>query len=176
VFGEAAAGDSIRVRLQKRDRPPYSLHSNTILVPGGTGHAGDLAERQLGGDLRKVSSVQGLQSRESFSADGSIDARYLADRMEFVFAPSARPRFLVVNETFHPRWRASSAQGAVEIVRANGSMIALRVAPGVERVELRFVPLIRQLWIWIFPLVGLALAGALARLLKRQRARSSKIP
>jgi hypothetical protein len=63
--------------------------------------------------------------------------RYAADRLELaIVAP--QPGFVVVSDTFHPRWSARVDGGSVPVLRADYLLKAVSVPAGSHRVLLDF--------------------------------------
>ena len=56
--------------------------------------------------------------------------------------PAAEPRFLVLNELYHPAWRAWADGQPTQIYPTNVVMRGIVVAPGVATIELRYRPFI----------------------------------
>src|SRR4029453_10728424 len=52
------------------------------------------------------SLVEGYPEPARFSTAGAISAVYRGGRVELKIDPVDQPRFLVLNEMYHPRWRA----------------------------------------------------------------------
>jgi hypothetical protein len=60
--------------------------------------------------------------------------------------PSPNARFLVLNEMYHPRWRAFAGGRELEIEPTNLAMRGMLVPPGVTDVQLRFISPLEALW------------------------------
>jgi hypothetical protein len=93
-------------------------------------------------DVRRTSNVEGLEQPQAFSAEGKIAVTGAGDHVEITVEPSEQPRFLVLNERYHPRWRAHAGSTELRIYRTNATMRGLVVPPGVSRVTLEFVPFV----------------------------------
>jgi hypothetical protein len=106
--------------------------------------------------------VEGIASPAEYSVEGDIRARYAADYVSFDFEPSAKPRFLVVNELYHPRWQAR-VDGIEHRVRpTNAVMRGIEIPAGASRLELRFQPFLSSPAAWLMLISGvMALAGFL---------------
>jgi uncharacterized membrane protein YfhO len=71
---------------------------------------------------------------------GRIEARYGGDRIDYEFGPLDADRFLVVNELYHPRWKAYSGASELAVYRTNQFMRGILVPAGATRVEMRYKP------------------------------------
>jgi hypothetical protein len=94
-------------------------------------------------DVTATSVVEGLASASSFSTAGSIRARYRRGTVEINVTPGTTPRFLVLNELFHPRWRAFSAGDELTVYPTNAVMRGVIVPPGVDNLRFEFIPAYR---------------------------------
>ena len=54
--------------------------------------------------------------------------------------PANRERFLVINERYHPNWRARAQAEDIPIYPTNIVMMGIRIPANVDRIELRFEP------------------------------------
>jgi hypothetical protein len=86
------------------------------------------------------SLVEGVPSAASYASEGRIEARYASDRIDIKVDPSTSPRFLVLNEGYDARWRASANGQDLPILATNIVMRGLVVPPGVAELQLRFEP------------------------------------
>ena len=50
--------------------------------------------------------VEGIDHQEHFSTAGTFTAQFQGDRIVIDMEPQETDRFLVLNESYHPRWRA----------------------------------------------------------------------
>jgi hypothetical protein len=105
--------------------------ARAALFPAG------VADQPLDPPVRSV--AEGLQVSRSFSTEGRIDARFARDRVEITLAPSADERFLVVNELFHPAWRATIDGARAPILPTNVVMQGVQVPAGASQVVFQFV-------------------------------------
>jgi len=71
------------------------------------------------------------------------DGRYTAR-----FAPSDRERLLFLSVLYRPEWRATTPTGALRVVPIADAFVSVIVPPGVEAVDLRFVPRARIALAW----------------------------
>src|SRR5262249_17510810 len=71
---------------------------------------------------------------------GSLEVAYQGDVINVRVSPSTRERFLVVNERYHPNWRARAGVRDIAIYPTNIVMMGLRIPANVDRVQLRFEP------------------------------------
>jgi hypothetical protein len=88
--------------------------------------------------------------------------RYAAGRIELaIVAP--QPGFVVVSDTFHPRWSARVDGGPVPVLRANSVLKAIPVPAGSHRMVLDFETRALLPALVAFTALGLAgLTGALS--------------
>lgn len=94
-------------------------------------------------DVAARSMVEGFGSNTSFTTEGTITARYDRATVSVDVTPASTPRFLVLNELYHPRWRAFSSQGELTVYPANAAMRGVAVPPGVNHVRFEFMPAYR---------------------------------
>jgi hypothetical protein len=113
-------------------------------------------------DVTRVSVVEGLPALGAVGSGGAIRARYDQDSVEVVVEPLAVSRVLILNELYHPRWRAFAGTTELAVYPANVVMRGIVVPPGVSRVELRFTPFLRtSAALWCFAAgFGLWVVGA----------------
>ena len=91
-------------------------------------------------DLRVASVVEGINGSQRFGSAGGLRARYTSTSIEVDVEPAPGPRFLVVNELYHPAWRAYVDRREVPVYATNVVMRGLFVPAGVRHVTLRFQP------------------------------------
>jgi hypothetical protein len=101
----------------------------------------------------RESVVEGLLQDRRFATTGSIAATFAGDHVLVRVDPSDEDRFLVLNEMYHPSWRAWIDGRPVEIYPTNVVMRGLIVPPGATTIELRYVPFLVS---W----TGIGLLGA----------------
>jgi hypothetical protein len=63
------------------------------------------------------------------------------DGMTLTFAPSDRPRHLIVTQWYQPYWRVN--QGSARIVRAAEQLVGLEIPAGEQRVTIEYLPVVR---------------------------------
>jgi hypothetical protein len=103
------------------------------------------------------------------AADGRYSAR---------FAPSDRERLLFLSVLYRPEWRATAAAETLRVVPIADAFVGVIVSPGMEQVELRFVPRVRIVLVWfsggiltiLLVGVGLGEASRVRHRLRRFRA------
>ncbi|HLC41734.1 MAG TPA: fibronectin type III domain-containing protein [Methylomirabilota bacterium] len=93
-------------------------------------------------DVVKQSLVEGFPFSTRFSASGSLDVTYEGDVITIRVEPSSEARFLVLNELYHPRWKAFADRSELKIFRTNLVMRGVVIPAGTSRLELRFIPFI----------------------------------
>jgi hypothetical protein len=130
--------------------------------------AAQLYAKAFAADPLKDAMVEGIDVAADYSTAGEIRARYAGDYLSFDFEPSARPRFLVVNELYHPRWRAHVDGREQRILPTNKVMRGIEIPPGASRLELRFQPFVSSAAAWL--VLAAAAMGFAAFLLFGHRA------
>ena len=165
----------IRLRSCFNDTCSPSSAAQVVTVPGSL-TAADLRDR-IPFDPAAESRVEGITERLTFGdAGGQIGAAFVQDRLTLDLEPASTPRFLVVNELYHPGWRAFAGDTSLPVLPTNTVMRGLIVPPGVTHIEMQFVPFLRT-----WPALALMAAGALAAVigalgLRRLDARSGTTP
>jgi hypothetical protein len=96
----------------------------------------------LPADVRERSYVEGLDGTLVSSDREGITSAFSGDGIDLSFGKSATPRFLVVNERFHPRWKAWVDGAETRIYPANVFMRGVVVPAGASRVQMRYEPFI----------------------------------
>jgi uncharacterized membrane protein YfhO len=54
--------------------------------------------------------------------------------------PSTVDRFVVLNERYHPNWRARAQAEDIPIFPTNAVMMGVRIPPRLDHIQLRFEP------------------------------------
>lgn len=149
-----------------------SIHDvfRNVSLPSSLG-ADDLAG-VLPPDPTRLSVVEGIDRPLTFSASGGAPrAQYEGDLVRVQVDPAETERFLVLNELYHPRWRAYAVDGErraeLPVLPTNVVMRGLVVPPGVTEIELRFEPFLFSRWAWLLAGTGVALALAIGTGLRR---------
>ena len=93
-------------------------------------------------DLRQMSYVEGLEVGKvtQFDTSGRLDVVYRGDRIEVSVTPSNRQRFLVINQTFNPNWKAYAGAKTIPVLPTNLVMSGVVVPPEEGHIELKFEP------------------------------------
>ena len=91
---------------------------------------------------RRNSVAEGIQSRLLLSTEGTIEANFDGDRVHVRVDPLGEDRFLVLNEMYHPGWRATVDGQPTHIYPANVVMRGIWVPAGSTTIELSFVPFV----------------------------------
>jgi len=125
-------------------------------------------------DVREVARVEGLVGEQTWSTSGSIRADYRGHRINIELDPSNAPRFLVLNELYHPRWFARTGEQRLPVYAANQVMRGVQVPPGTTTVILEFRPYSRFPGWWLFPGAGFTLAILVPWAMGRDRAGSAQ--
>jgi hypothetical protein len=112
------------------------------------------------GDPVRESLAEGFDQPGQFATDGSIRAKYAGDRADITVDASARQRFLVLNELYHPAWKAFANGNELKIYPTNTVMRGIVVPPGATHVEMRFQPFMLSPLALVFLAMGALLASA----------------
>lgn len=134
------------VRIQSTFSSGVSPHSDTVLLGKTSESFGLLVRKMFGEDPRLSVSVEGAVADRRYATDGLIHAIYHLGGVTLNFEASEHERFLVVNEMFHPRWRATVAEKELTIFPTNHVMLGTQVPSGARQVELEFLPVLKNSW------------------------------
>ena len=91
-------------------------------------------------DVTERSVVEGPDGPLDPGASEPVRATFEPDRVVVRLDPVDRPRLLVLNELYSPRWRAFAAGTELPVRPVNVVMRGVIVPPGAADVELRYVP------------------------------------
>jgi hypothetical protein len=150
------------VRLRSCTPEGCSPHSEERRVSMPSSLSPEELDGRVPADPQRASVVEGLEAPRTFaSAAVAIRSTFQDDRIQIDVEPSDAERFLVVNEVYHPRWRAYADGQELKVWPTNLVMRGLVVPPGVGHVELRFEPFLWTWPAWLSVAAGL-LAGAAA--------------
>jgi uncharacterized membrane protein YfhO len=83
-----------------------------------------------------------LAAERLFRTDGSLDATFDGDLVTVRTDSSDADRFLVLNELYHPGWRAAVDGAPATIYPTNLVMRGILVPAGATTIELRYEPFI----------------------------------
>jgi len=120
---------------------------NDALEAGARAAAQTQAEAATSADLRE--SVGGLTSHslaeefsgtQTFDASGPLIVTYRGDMIVVRVTPSNQERFVVINERYHPNWRARAEAEDIPIFPTNAVMMGIRIPANLDRIQLRFEP------------------------------------
>jgi hypothetical protein len=90
--------------------------------------------------LTSHSLVEDFRGTDTFDASGSLDVAYHDDVIDIRVTPTSRDRFMVINERYHPTWRARARSEVISIFPTNAVMMGIRIPANVDRIQLRFEP------------------------------------
>jgi hypothetical protein len=90
--------------------------------------------------LTSHSLAEDFRETETFDASGPLDVAYHDDVIDIRLTPSSGDRFVVINERYHPNWRARTQIQDIPIFPTNAIMMGVRIPANVDRIELRFEP------------------------------------
>ena len=142
--GDLAEGFRLLARSSGRVGERTAPHSKAIWLPA-TDISEDVREfrKQVPADPRERSIVEGIGQGRKFVTSGTIKTQYHGDRVHVDLDHCDQDRFLVLNEMYHPRWRATCDGKETPIYAANTCMRGLIVPAGTTQVDLEFVPFSR---------------------------------
>jgi hypothetical protein len=86
--------------------------------------------------------VEGIPASRRFSTEGTIDAKFDGDRVHVRVEPFGEDRFLVLNEIYHPLWRATVNGVPAPIYPTNLVMRGILVPAGTTTIELSYDPFV----------------------------------
>jgi len=109
-------------------------------------------------DPRKVSVAEGFDADREFSTEGNISVEFRQDRVTVSLTPANEDRFLVLNELYHPDWKATTGDQDLRIWVTNGLMRGVVVPKGATEVVFTFRPFLTGAAVLPFIGVGLILA------------------
>jgi hypothetical protein len=90
--------------------------------------------------LTSHSLAEDFRGTETFDTSGPLDVAYHDDMIDIRLTPSSRDRFVVINERYHPKWRARAQTQDIPIFPTNAVMMGVRIPANLDRIELRFEP------------------------------------
>jgi len=82
------------------------------------------------------------------------------DGLTLTFAPSARPRHILVTQWYQPYWRIKDGSG--RIVRAAEQLVGIDIPAGEQRVSIEYLPTLRAWLFYIGILTEIVVLGAIA--------------
>jgi len=113
------------------------------------------------GDPARHSVAERFPAPRQFSTDGTLDARFDGDGVHVRVDPSLEDRFLVLNEMYHPTWRATVDGAPATIYPTNVVMRGILIPAGASTVELSFQPFVYSPAGYAIMALGVALVGLL---------------
>ena len=147
-----AVADRIQVIENPFPAVPRVFFAENV-VPVGTSKE---AAARLFGTIERPevtfrSVVEGFSVPRSFNATGRVELVAGVDRLEMLLDPSGSDRFLVVNELFAPRWKATVDGYSTPIYPTNVVMRGLIIPAGARKVEMTYVPSVKsQMSMWCY--------------------------
>jgi hypothetical protein len=81
-----------------------------------------------------------LTRTQTFDAAGPLNVTYRGDMIVVGVTPSNQERFVVINERYHPNWRARAEAEDIPIFPTNAVMMGIRIPANLDRIQLRFEP------------------------------------
>jgi hypothetical protein len=126
------------------------------------------------GRLQEHSFAEKLSGTQTFDAGGDLAVTHQGDAIDIRVSPSIQRRFVVVNERYHPDWRARSGQSELSVLPTNAVMMGIVVPAGVDRVQLKFEPIsARAHVLTVFAFVVLVLMAGGLWLVEARASKSS---
>ena len=105
-------------------------------------------------NIERASFVGGISESASYTTEGIIRATYAGDAVEIAVSPVSKPRFLVVNEMFHPGWKAFGDGRELTVFPVNIVMRGLIVPANVTHIALTSQPFLESSRAVIILVVG----------------------
>jgi hypothetical protein len=156
--------------------PRYFFAANVEPVPSLEGAVQRLFTGSGPPNVLQTSYAEGLPEPRHFPTTGAVAVYGDGDRVEITVEPAGEPRFLVLNERHHPRWRAWAGSVELPVYRTNAVMRGVLIPPGVSHVSLRFTPFVLSARALPFYGAALLLLGAVAWLFRRwDRVRAAQV-
>jgi len=90
--------------------------------------------------LTSNSLAEDFGGTQKFDTSGSLVITYHDDKIDIRVTSSSQDRFVVINERYHPNWRAHIEANEVPIFPTNAVMMGIRVPANCDRIQLHFVP------------------------------------
>ena len=109
-------------------------------------------------DLHIIETL--LAGRRDFPAAGRIRASYKGDRINIEVDAINDDRILVLNELYHPSWKAYAQNRALPVFPVNIAMRAVFVPRGVSVIEMRYEPFVTSLSGKLISAFGLLILAA----------------
>jgi hypothetical protein len=122
-------------------------------------------------ELSLNSLAEDFLGTQAFDTSGSLDIAYHGDVIDVRVTPSTVARFVVINERYHPNWRARAQAEDIPIFPTNAVMMGVRIPPRLDHIQLRFEPFsstrVAHLLMLLAALIFLAALGAFWRVQRR---------
>jgi hypothetical protein len=109
----------------------------------------------------RQSVVEGFPGGRQFSTDGTLDATFDGDRVSIRVDASREDRFLILNEMYHPTWRATVDGAPATIYPTNLVMRGILVPAGATAIELTYRPFVFSATGYAVMALGVVLGGLL---------------
>jgi hypothetical protein len=170
--GDRAVG---KVEIVTNPRPvvPRAFFARTVTPVQGLPEAlRALTQARPSGRLRDVmtdSVVENYDGPMALTDGGALRVNWTSDRIEIHVTPAAQPRFLVLNELYHPDWIAEVGDRAVTVYPTNVVMRGVLVPGGAEHIRFTFRPFARPVTMAVFGACALITACGVAWLLPYER-------
>jgi hypothetical protein len=107
------------------------------------------------------SVAEGFPTSRRLSTEGMIDAKFDGDRVHVRVDSSDEDRFLILNEMYHPLWRATVDGVPTTIYPTNLVMRGILVPAGATTIELAYDPFIYTPAGYAVMVLGILLVGLL---------------
>jgi hypothetical protein len=119
--------------------------------------------------LEDHSCAEGLSGNKSFAGDGRISTQFSHQDVDVQLEPSDRERFLILNERYHPRWKAHIDGIESPIYPANVFMRGVVVPPGATRITMHYTPFVYSKAAFAFYTAAIGLFAIALMILRRRR-------
>jgi len=119
--------------------------------------------------LENYSCAEGLPGNKSFGDSGRISTQFSYQDVDVRLEPSDQERFLILNERYHPRWKAHIDGIESPIYPANVFMRGVVVPPGATRITMHYIPFVYSKAAFAFYAVAIGLFAIALTVLRRRR-------
>jgi hypothetical protein len=138
VFYRGMARGNLAVWRNGGELPRAHFAERVEFVPDEDAAAARLQQLDVRGATVVMSAERAAQTPEP---EDTVQIESWAPGGLEISARSARERFLLVSEVWHPGWRAHLDGAAAPLLRADLALMGLWLPGGAHRISLRFAPL-----------------------------------
>jgi hypothetical protein len=113
--------------------------------------------------IESRSVVEGLVTPPSVLASGGrVRATFRPGRIRVDLEPATEPRFVVLNELYHPDWHVYAGARRLGVYPTNVVMTGVLVPSGLDHLEFRFEPFVNMRTGAFFTAIAVVLTGITA--------------